>query len=98
MLLFEVVVTRLFSVLFFYHFSFFSISLVSSGLVVAGLLVSRWNARGLSGRSFALRLAVLSALYSAGTGASIVSLVSTAELDTVKTPSLMGVALYALLF
>jgi hypothetical protein len=36
MLLFEVVVTRLFSVLFYYHFSFFAISLVMSGLVVGG--------------------------------------------------------------
>ena len=31
MLLFELAVTRLFSVLFFYHFSFFAISLVMSG-------------------------------------------------------------------
>ena len=56
------------------------------------------GAAGLSERSFAMRLAVLSALYSAGTAASIIGLVRTAELDTSKTPSLMGVALYALLF
>src|SRR5438093_8849174 len=98
MLLFEVVVTRLFSVLFFFHFSFFAISLVMSGLVVGGILVSRWNAGGLSERSFAMRLALLSALYSAATGAGVVGLVSVAELDALKTPSLMGVALYALLF
>jgi spermidine synthase len=98
MLLFEVVVTRLFSVLFFYHFSFFAISLVMSGLVVGGILVSRWNAGGLSERSFAIRLTVLSASFSAGTGAAVVGLVTTTELDTLKTPSLMGVAAHALLF
>ena len=98
MLLFEVVVTRLFSVLFFYHFSFFAISLVMSGLVVGGIVVSRWNAAALSERSFAMRLAVLSAVFSAATGAAVVGLVRTAELDTSQTPSLMGVAVYALLF
>jgi spermidine synthase len=98
MLLFEVVVTRLFSVLFFYHFSFFAISLVMSGLVVGGILVSRWNAGGLSERSFAMRLAALSAFFSVGTGAAVVGLTTTAELDALKTPSLMGVAVYALLF
>ena len=75
MLLFEVVVTRLFSVLFFYHFSFFAISLVMSGLVVGGILASRWNAGALSGRSFATRLAVLSALFSLGTCVGVVGLV-----------------------
>ena len=98
MLLFEVVVTRLFSVLFFYHFSFFAISLVMSGLVVGGILVSRWNAAGLSEHSFAVRLALLSALFSLTTVAGVVGLVSTTELDAVKAPSLPGVALYALLF
>ena len=48
MLLFEVVVTRLFSVLFYHHFSFFAISLVMSGLVIGGILASRWDAAGLS--------------------------------------------------
>ncbi len=55
MLLLEVVVTRLFSVLFFYHFSFFAISLVMSGLVIGGILVSRWNVGGMSERSFSMR-------------------------------------------
>ncbi len=98
MLLFEVVITRLFSVLFFYHFSFFAISLVMSGLVVGGILLSRWNARGLAPQSFAMRLALLSALYSIGTGAGIVALLKSAERDTLETPSLGGVALYAVLF
>jgi hypothetical protein len=47
MLLVELVTTRLFSVLFYYHFSFFAVSLVMSGLALGGLLVSRWNVRGL---------------------------------------------------
>jgi len=98
MLLFEVVVTRLFSVLFFYHFSFFAISLVMSGLVVGGIVVSRWNARGLSEQSFAMRLAVLSASFSLGTIAGIIGLVSISELSSVETPGLLRVALYALLF
>src|SRR6185436_397903 len=98
MLLFEVVITRLFSVLFFYHFSFFAISLVMSGLVVGGLLVSRWNPGQLSEDSFAARLAVLSALYSAGTAAGILILVTTVETNVLETPSLTRVALYALLF
>src|SRR5262245_47488060 len=98
MLLFEVVVTRLFSVLFFYHFSFFAISLVMSGLVIGGILVSRSNAAGLSERSLAVRLAVLSALFSMGTAIGVVALVRTAVLDSGKTPSLIGVAVYALLF
>src|SRR5437773_6857695 len=90
MLLSELAVTRLFSVLFFYHFSFFAISLVMSGLVVGGILASRWNAGVLSERFFAVRLAVLSALFSGATGAAVIGLVSTAELDAGKTPSLMG--------
>src|SRR6185295_10262465 len=98
MLLFEVVITRLFSVLFFYHFSFFAISLVMSGLVVGGLLVSRWNAGQVCENSFRKRLAVLSALYSAGTAASILTLVTTVETNVLETPSLTRVALYALLF
>src|SRR5262249_18372871 len=91
-------IPRLFSVLFFYHFSFFAISLVMSGLVVGGILVSRWNAGGLSENSFAMRLALLSASFSAGTGAAVIGLVRTAELNSVETPSLMGVAVYAFLF
>jgi len=98
MLLFEVVVTRLFSVLFYYHFSFFAISLVMSGLVVGGILASRWDAAGLSEQSFATRLAVLSALFSVTTLAGIVVLVNAVELDVFSTLSLGRVAFYATLF
>jgi hypothetical protein len=98
MLLFEVVVTRLFSMLFFYHFSFFAISLVMSGLVIGGIIVSHWNASALSEHSFATRLAMLSAVFSVGIGAGVIELIRTAHLDFGETPSLTGVALYALLF
>src|SRR3954465_8998306 len=85
MLLFELVVTRLFSVLFFYHFSFFAISLVMSGLVLGGIFVSRWNAGALSEQSFASRLALLSAAFALGSGAGVIALVRTAEIDASKT-------------
>jgi hypothetical protein len=98
MLLFEVVVTRLFSVLFFYHFSFFAITLVMSGLVVGGIFASRWNAAGISERAFGMRLAVLSALFSAATDTAILILVRVAETDTLKPPSLAVVAIDAFLF
>lgn len=101
MLLFEVVVTRLFSVLFYHHFSFFAISLVMSGLVIGGILASRWDAAGLSERSFATRLAVLSGLFSVTTLAGILAVVNAVELDVVSalsTLSLARVAVYATLF
>src|SRR6187401_1201505 len=98
MLLFEVVVTRLFSVLFYHHFSFFAISLVMSGLVIGGILASRWDAAGLSDKSFATRLTVLGGLFSVTTLAGILALVNTVELDVVSTLSLASVAVYATLF
>jgi len=98
MLLFEVVVTRLFSVLFYHHFSFFAISLVMSGLVIGGILASRWDAVGLSDKSFAKRLTVLSGLFSVTTLAGILALTNSAELDAASTLSLARVAVYATLF
>ena len=98
MLLFEVVVTRLFSVLFYYHFSFFAISLVMSGLVIGGILASRWDAASLSEESFATRLAALSGLFSVTTLAGILVLLHAVELDVSSVLSLTRVALYATLF
>jgi hypothetical protein len=98
MLLFEVVVTRLFSVLFYHHFSFFAISLVMSGLVLGGILASRWNAAALSEESFSTRLSILSGLFSATTLAGVLVLANVAELDAVSTLSLGRVAAYATLF
>jgi len=98
MLLLEVVVTRLFSVMFFYHFSFFAISLVMSGLVIGGILVSRWNVAGMPEGSFSMRLAILSALFSLGTGAGLVGLILITNRYAAGTPSLMRVGVYAMLF
>lgn len=101
MLLFEVVVTRLFSVLFYHHFSFFAISLVMSGMVIGGVIASRWDAARLSDKSFATRLAVLSGLFAITTLAGIVALTNTVELDVVSALSplsLTRVTVYATLF
>jgi hypothetical protein len=96
MLLFELAVTRLFSVLFFYHFSFFAISLVMSGLVIGGIWSSRWNVREMSERAYRSRLSALGWMFSA---AMLASLVTTLALPAVAaTPSLTAVALQALVF
>jgi spermidine synthase len=98
LLLFEVVVTRLFSVLFYHHFSFFAISLVMSGLVIGGILAAQWDAAGMTERSFATRLTGLSAVFSVTTIAGILALVNGVELDVVSALSLTRVAVYATLF
>ena len=64
MLLVELMATRLFSVLFFYHFSFFAVSLAMSGLALGGLLVSRANVRDLSVEALANRCATLALAFS----------------------------------
>jgi hypothetical protein len=97
MLLFEVVVTRLFSVLFFYHFSFFAISLVMSGLVIGGLLAARWDAPGLSEQAFSLRLSLLSAIFAVATALAMIALARWVP-PQAGAPSPLGVALHAFLF
>ncbi len=67
MLVIEVVITRIFSVLFYYHYSFFAVSLVMSGLAIGGLWAARWNAPGLSAEDFAHRVASLSQGFAACT-------------------------------
>jgi hypothetical protein len=96
MLLFELAVTRLFSVLFFYHFSFFAISLVMSGLVIGGIWSARWNVREMDERAYRSRLSALGWMFSA---AMLASLVTTLALPAAgATPSLSAVALQALVF
>src|SRR5438046_2578290 len=96
MLLFELAVTRLFSVLFFYHFSFFAISLVMSGLVIGGIASARWNVRDMSERAYLSRLSALGWMFSA---AMLASLSITLALPAAgATPSLTAVALQALVF
>src|SRR6266567_3310548 len=96
MLLFELAVTRLFSVLFFYHFSFFAISLVMSGLVIGGIWSARWSVREMNERAYRSRLAALGWMFSA---AMLAALFTTLALPPAgATPSLSAVALQALIF
>ncbi len=96
MLLFELAVTRLFSVLYFYHFSFFAISLVMSGLVIGGIWSARWNVREMGERVYRSRLSSLGWMFSA---AMLASLFTTLALPAAgATPLLTAVALQALVF
>lgn len=67
----ELQLTRVFSVLFYYHFSFFSVSLVMSGLAFGGLLAARWDLGALPAAAFDERLARLAAAFAAGTLAAV---------------------------
>ena len=96
MLLFELAVTRLFSVLFFYHFSFFAISLVMSGLVIGGIWSARWSVREMNERAYRSRLSALGWMFSA---AMLAALFTTLALPPAgATPSLSAVAVQALVF
>src|SRR5262245_60277432 len=71
MLLLELIATRIFSALFFYHYTFFAISLVMSGLTFGGLLAARWHVAALSEVEFDRRLAGLATVFSLGTLAAL---------------------------
>src|SRR5512139_1383824 len=75
-LLFEVVLTRIFSILFFYHFSFFAITLVMSGLVLAGSVAARWAASSLAGQGFGRRRATLRSLFAGSTATALLCFVA----------------------
>ncbi|HVU01462.1 MAG TPA: hypothetical protein VHE30_06905 [Polyangiaceae bacterium] len=98
MLLTEIVVTRLFSVLFFYHFSFFAVTLVMSGLVVGGLLAGRWDARSLPERVFRDRLGLLALAFAAGTALALAVVVLVGESQPEGSPSALLVATRAAVF
>jgi hypothetical protein len=98
MLLFEVVITRVFSILFFYHFSFFAITLVMSGLVIGGILAARWNAESLPETTFERRLSLLAALFAGSLTTALVAFVTFARPDVDRVPSPGEVALHALVF
>jgi len=98
MLLIELVVTRLFSVLFFYHYSFFAVSLVTSGLAFGGLLASRWNIREVPEAVFTQRLASLAVFFSLATMGALLALVSYPPFDQLQTPSTGTVVIMALVF
>ena len=55
----ELTLTRIFSVLLFYHFSFFAVALAMAGLALGGLWVAHWPVRTADERWFATRLANL---------------------------------------
>ncbi|MGH7517195.1 MAG: hypothetical protein ACREOC_06970 [Gemmatimonadales bacterium] len=55
----ELALTRIFSVLLYYHFSFFAVALAMSGLALGGLWVARWPVRTMSYDRFTGRLADL---------------------------------------
>ena len=98
MLLFELMITRIFSVLFFYHFSFFAISLVMSGLVLGGIRAARWSVAEMDDDAFSSLLARLAWSFSA------LLLVATFASKFVSTvpefaaPSLPIVALHAAIY
>ncbi|MFN7973988.1 MAG: hypothetical protein U0166_16855 [Acidobacteriota bacterium] len=74
MLLVELALTRLFSVMFYYHYSFFAVSLVMSGLAFGGLL---GTVLGREPRSFAQRrglLAFLAMLFALGVALGLAAL------------------------
>src|SRR3954465_7041933 len=98
MLLFELVVTRIFSVLFFYHFSFFAISLVMSGLVLGGIWASRWDVSGMTAERFDAKLAGLAWGFSACLLAAVVAIKFMPGALASYGPSLPLVALYAVVF
>lgn len=93
MLLVELMVTRIFSVLFFYHFSFFAVSLVMAGLAIGGIAVSRWPVAALAPAVFRSRLAWLAVVFAGSVVVSIAVLVEMAP--TGESLSIPQVALRA---
>lgn len=98
MLLVEIIVTRLFSVLFYYHFSFFAVSLVMSGLVIGGILAARTDAHDGSDEEYDRRLSVLSARFSASVVAALLAITVFSQPDAGSAPSLLMVGLYGVVF
>lgn len=98
MLLLEIIVTRLFSVLFFYHFSFFAVSLVMSGLVLGGILAARTNPLSGTEVEFEGRLAFLGNVFSAFVVVDLLALAVMPETDAATSPSLLMVAIYGFAF
>lgn len=97
MLLLELIATRLFSALFFYHYTFFAISLVMSGLTFGGLLAARWHVAALSETDFGGRLAGLATVFSLGTLAALLFIVGHPPVGY-GAPGFGTVMLFALAF
>ncbi|MEO8505474.1 MAG: hypothetical protein ABI609_16375 [Acidobacteriota bacterium] len=97
MLLIEVAVTRLFSVLFFYHFSFFAISLAMSGLALGGVATWHLDVQRLAPQRVSDLLALLAGGVALGTGLAVVMIVSLPPLGD-ETLSFRWVVACALAF
>lgn len=98
MLLLEIVVTRLFSVLFFYHFSFFAISLVMSGLVLGGLVAARSDATSMSVAAFERRLSALALTFAVCAAVALAIVVTFPLADANAPPDVFAVTRDALVF
>lgn len=98
MLLVELVATRIFSVLFYYHYSFFAISLIMSGLAMGGLLASRWNVRSMSEEQFVARLAACAFAFAGGLTVAMIGILAFANSSIKQDASFGVVAIQALLF
>lgn len=98
MLLVEIFVTRIFSVLFFYHYSFFAISLIMSGLAFGGLIASRWDVRGMPVEAFYRCLATCANLFSGGVLAATVMTVAFALRAPGAQTNFLSVAIQATCF
>ena len=90
----ELCLTRVFSVLFYYHFSFFAVALAMSGLAIGGLVAARRAPAQVSGADFDTFLAGL-ALGGAVAGITALALLVSIPLDTAH---LLGVVLGALIW
>lgn len=98
MLLVEIIVTRLFSVLFYYHFSFFAVSLVMSGLVIGGLLAARVDPHADSADAFHDRLARLAAWFAIAILLALALVCAMSRFIMGYDPSLWMVAMCGLAF
>ena len=90
----ELCLTRVFSVLFYYHFSFFAVALAMSGLAIGGLIAARRASEQVGAADFEIFLADL-ALSGAIAGVAALALVVCVPLDTT---SLVAVVLGALIW
>jgi len=95
-LLLEILISRFFSVLFFYHYSFFAVTIVMTGLAFGGL----WSARALRGRddpeSARRALARSALLFAIATLGATLFLVLFTRRISVVNPGALSIALLAL--
>lgn len=81
LLILEIVLSRIFSVLFYYHYSFFAVGLVMSGLTLGGLWAGRWRVAQWS------ELQTLDTLSRLAVGAGIGQVVSLGILIALMPPT-----------